>query len=129
MGPLDFYLPYLLNRAGARIATSFNDEVRPLGATLQIWRVLAALREQRRPAHGRSLRHDLDRGLDADAPGRQHGAEGPGGPPPRSPTMPAPSCSTSRRPAGASPSGILPIAERYEAVALAGFDGRGGGES
>ena len=46
MGPLDSYLPYLLNRAGARIATAFNDEVRPLGATLQIWRVLAALREQ-----------------------------------------------------------------------------------
>ena len=44
MGPLDSYLPYLLNRAGARIATAFNDEVRPLGATLQIWRVLARFR-------------------------------------------------------------------------------------
>src|SRR5690349_1301260 len=46
MGPLDSYLPYLLNRAGARIATSFGEAVRPLGATLQIWRVLAALRER-----------------------------------------------------------------------------------
>jgi DNA-binding MarR family transcriptional regulator len=46
MGPLDSYLPYLLNRAGARIATSFSEEVRPLGATLQMWRVLAALRER-----------------------------------------------------------------------------------
>ena len=46
MGPLDSYLPYLLNRAGARIATAFGEEVRPLGATLQIWRVLAALRER-----------------------------------------------------------------------------------
>jgi DNA-binding MarR family transcriptional regulator len=46
MGPLDSYLPYLLNRAGARIATAFGEEVRPLGATLQIWRVLAALREK-----------------------------------------------------------------------------------
>src|SRR4029453_1990923 len=46
MGPLDSYLPYLLNRAGARIATAFGEEVRPLGATLQMWRVLAALREQ-----------------------------------------------------------------------------------
>ncbi len=46
MGPLDNYLPYLLNRAGARIATAFGEEVRPLGATLQIWRVLAALREK-----------------------------------------------------------------------------------
>lgn len=45
MGPLDSYLPYLLNRAGARIATAFGEEVRPLGASLQTWRVLAALRE------------------------------------------------------------------------------------
>jgi len=46
MGPLDGYLPYLLNRAGTRIATAFAEEVRPLGATLQMWRVLAALRER-----------------------------------------------------------------------------------
>ena len=46
MGPLDSYLPYLLNRAGARIAASFAEEVRPLGATLQIWRVLVALRDK-----------------------------------------------------------------------------------
>ena len=46
MGPLDSYLPYLLNRAGARLAAAFDAEVRPLGATLQIWRVLAALRER-----------------------------------------------------------------------------------
>ena len=46
MGPLDSYLPYLLNRAGARIATAFGEEVRPLGASLQMWRVLAALRER-----------------------------------------------------------------------------------
>lgn len=46
MGPLDSYLPYLLNRAGARIATAFGEEVRPLGASLQMWRVLAALREK-----------------------------------------------------------------------------------
>lgn len=46
MGPLDSYLPYLLNRAGARIAAAFGEEMRPLGATLQIWRVLAALREK-----------------------------------------------------------------------------------
>ena len=46
MGPLDSYLPYLLNRAGARIATAFGEEMRPLGASLQMWRVLAALRER-----------------------------------------------------------------------------------
>jgi len=46
MGPLDGYLPYLLNRAGARIATAFNEEMRGLGTSLQDWRVLAALRER-----------------------------------------------------------------------------------
>ena len=46
MGPLEAYLPYLLNRAGARIADAFSRDVRPLGATLQMWRVLAALRER-----------------------------------------------------------------------------------
>jgi DNA-binding MarR family transcriptional regulator len=46
MRPLDFYVPYLLNRAGVRIATAFAEEMRPLGASLQIWRVLAALRER-----------------------------------------------------------------------------------
>lgn len=46
MGPLDGYLPYLLNRAGARLAASFEKDVQPLGASLQIWRVLAALRER-----------------------------------------------------------------------------------
>ena len=46
MGPLDSYLPYLLNRAGARIAAAFGEEMRPLGASLQMWRVLAALREK-----------------------------------------------------------------------------------
>ena len=46
LGPLNSYLPYLLNRAGARIATAFGEEVRPLGASLQSWRVLAALRER-----------------------------------------------------------------------------------
>jgi len=46
MTPLDSYLPYLLNRAGTRIAVAFGEEMRPLGASLQIWRVLAALRDR-----------------------------------------------------------------------------------
>lgn len=37
------YLPYLLNRAGSRIAASFSEAVREYGITLPIWRVLAAL--------------------------------------------------------------------------------------
>jgi len=45
MRDLADYLPYLVNRAGARMAVSFERDIRPLGATLQQWRVLAALRE------------------------------------------------------------------------------------
>lgn len=37
------YLPYLLNRAGARIATSFSRDVRHLDIALQEWRVIASL--------------------------------------------------------------------------------------
>jgi len=44
--PLDDYVPYLLNRAGARIAASFSEEVRPFGITLQMWRALAALTDR-----------------------------------------------------------------------------------
>jgi DNA-binding MarR family transcriptional regulator len=44
--PLDDYVPYLLNRAGARIAQAFSEEMRGLGTTLQAWRVLAALRDR-----------------------------------------------------------------------------------
>lgn len=46
MLPLDDYVPYLLNRAGARIAASFSDEVRPLDITLPMWRALAALTDR-----------------------------------------------------------------------------------
>ncbi|WP_178130293.1 MarR family winged helix-turn-helix transcriptional regulator [Reyranella sp. CPCC 100927] len=46
MLPLDNYVPYLLNRAGARIAQAFSEEMRALGTTLQAWRVLAALRDR-----------------------------------------------------------------------------------
>lgn len=45
--PSDFditrYLPYLVNRVGARLATAFSDAIRQHGITLQMWRVLAAL--------------------------------------------------------------------------------------
>ncbi len=37
------YLPYLLNRAGVRIASSFTEAIRSHGVTLPAWRVLAAL--------------------------------------------------------------------------------------
>jgi len=44
--PLDDYVPYLLNRAGARIAASFSEAVRPMGVTLPMWRALAALTDR-----------------------------------------------------------------------------------
>jgi DNA-binding MarR family transcriptional regulator len=45
MGEFDLtgYLPYLINRAGARIANAFTREARRHGINLQMWRVLAAL--------------------------------------------------------------------------------------
>jgi len=37
------YLPYLINRAGVRLREAFGAELEPFGITLQMWRVLAAL--------------------------------------------------------------------------------------
>ena len=121
MSPLDSYLPYLLNRAGARIATAFNDEVRPLGATLQIWRVLAALREQ----DGRRM-GDLSDTTSIEVSTLTRLVD----------NMEQKGLVARRRDSGdaraillhVAPAGrrltqrILPIAERYEAVALAGFN-------
>ena len=120
MGPLDSYLPYLLNRAGARIATAFNDEVRPLGATLQIWRVLAALREQDGRRMGdlsdttsievSTLTRLVDNMEKKGLVARQRDPED------------ARAVVLNVTPAGRRLTArILPIAERYEAVALAGF--------
>ena len=123
MGPLDSYLPYLLNRAGARIATAFGEEMRPLGASLQMWRVLAALREKDGRRMGdlsittsievstltRLVDNMEKKGLVAR---RRDGADS------RAVLL------------HVTPAGrrlirrILPIAERYEAVALRGFDAR-----
>ncbi len=121
MGPLEAYLPYLLNRAGVRIADAFSREIRPLGATLQMWRVLAALRELdgrrmgdlsattsievstlTRLVDGMEKRKLVARRRDrADARAIVLHATAAGR-------------SLTRR--------ILPIAERYEKVALQGFD-------
>ena len=48
MASLDLtdYLPYLLNRAGTRIATAFAEDARQHGLSLQMWRVLAALNQR-----------------------------------------------------------------------------------
>src|ERR1700741_3574348 len=117
MGPLDSYLPYLLNRAGARIASAFSEEVRPLGATLQIWRVLAALREQ----DGRRM-GDLSKTTSIEVSTLTRLGD----------NMEKDGLVTRRREADdaraislyVTPSGrrltqrIVPIAERYEAVAI-----------
>jgi DNA-binding MarR family transcriptional regulator len=121
VGPLETYLPYLLNRAGVRIADAFSKEIRPLGATLQMCRVLAALRELNGSRMGdlsettsievSTLTRLVDsmekkklvarRGDPADARAIVLHATAAGR-------------SLTRR--------ILPIAERYEKVALQGFD-------
>jgi DNA-binding MarR family transcriptional regulator len=48
------YLPYLINRAGARLAVAFECEIRRHGIVLQEWRVFAAL-----AAHGDQRLSDL----------------------------------------------------------------------
>jgi len=121
MGPLDSYLPYLLNRAGSRIATSFSERVRPLGATLQEWRVLAALREK----DGRRM-GDLSETTSIEVSTLTRLVD----------TMEKKGLVDRRRDGEdaravllhATPSGrrltrrILPIAEHYETAALAGFN-------
>lgn len=123
MGPLDSYLPYLLNRAGARIATAFGEEMRPLGASLQIWRVLAALRER----DGRRM-GDLSQTTSIEVSTLTRLVD----------NMEKTGLVERRRDGGdarvvalhVTAAGrrltrrILPIAERYEAVALKGFSGR-----
>lgn len=39
------FVPYLLNRAGVRIGLLFAREIEPLGVSLPMWRVMAALSE------------------------------------------------------------------------------------
>src|SRR5580765_3180806 len=117
MEPLDSYLPYLLNRAGSRIASAFGEEMRPLGASLQIWRVLAALREQ----DGRRM-GDLSRTTSIEVSTLTRLVD----------NMEKAGLVARRRDAGdtraiilhATPAGrrltqrLVPIAERYEQVAL-----------
>ncbi|MDP1910053.1 MAG: MarR family winged helix-turn-helix transcriptional regulator [Hyphomicrobium sp.] len=120
MGPLDGYLPYLLNRAGARIATAFSEEVRPLGATLQIWRVLAALHER----DGRRM-GDLRETTSIEVSTLTRlvdNMESKGLVSRRRDTADARAVTLHATPAGRRMTRIiLPIAERYEKVALEGF--------
>src|SRR5579859_2660374 len=54
MFDLGQYLPYLINRAGVRLAVNFAHELKPHGLGVQEWRVLAAL-----AAHGAQRLSDL----------------------------------------------------------------------
>ena len=120
MGPLDGYLPYLLNRAGARIAMAFSKEVRPLGATLQTWRVLAALRER----DGRRM-GDLSEPTSIEVATLTRlvdNMENEGLVARRRDAADARAVTLHATPAGRRMTRmILPIAERYEKVALLGF--------
>jgi DNA-binding MarR family transcriptional regulator len=120
MGPLDDYLPYLLNRAGARIATAFSEEVRPLGATLQTWRVLAALHER----DGRRM-GDLSETTSIEVSTLTRlvdGMEKKGLVARRRDAADARAVTLHATPAGRRMTRIiLPIAARYEKVALLGF--------
>ena len=123
MEPLENYLPYLLNRAGGRIAEAFGKEMRPLGATLQMWRVLAALRER----DGRRM-GDLAGTTSIEVSTLTRLVDG----------MEKKGLVIRRRAADDAraivlhvtaggrrlTNRILPIAERYERVALEGFDKR-----
>ena len=120
MGPLEQFLPYLLNRAGARIAAAFNAEMRQIGASLQVWRVLAALREK----DGRRM-GDLSETTSIEVSTLTRLVD----------NMEKDGLVVRRRDSGdaraialhVTASGrrltqrIVPIAERYEAVALKGF--------
>ena len=121
MGPLDGYLPYLLNRAGSRIALAFSEEVRPLGATLQIWRVLAALRER----DGRRM-GDLSETTSIEVSTLTRlvdGMEKKGLVARRRNDADARAVMLHATPAGRRlTQRLVPIAERYETVALAGFN-------
>lgn len=123
MLPLDDYVPYLLNRAGARIAASFSDEVRQLGITLQMWRALAALTDRdgltvgelssRTSIEISTLSRVLD-GLQRRKLVERRRAEVDG----RIVTLhlTAPGRTMTRR--------VVPIAERHERVAIAGMSTR-----
>jgi DNA-binding MarR family transcriptional regulator len=114
------YLPYLLNRAGSRIAASYSEVVRCHGITLPMWRVLAALREREPRTVGElaavtsievsTLSRVLD-GMERKGLVRRRRASGDG----RRVTL-------QRTAAGSSlTEKLVPLALRYEAVALGGL--------
>jgi MarR family transcriptional regulator, organic hydroperoxide resistance regulator len=121
MFDLGQYLPYLVNRAGVRLAVNFDRDIRAHGVAVQEWRVLAAL-----AAHGGQRLSDLAilTSIDLSTLSRLVGR------------METADLVTRSRAAGdkravlvaATARGarttraVLPIAERYERIALDGID-------
>lgn len=123
MLPLDDYLPYLLNRAGSRLAEAFSAVVRDYGITLPMWRVLAALHQKDGERVGRIAEltaievSTLSRLLDTmEARGlvvRRRSADD------------ARTVAVQRTAAGRELTAtIIPLALHYEAVALKGLSAR-----
>lgn len=120
MFDLGRYLPYLINRAGVRLAVSFGRQLRPRRVGIQEWRVLAAL-----GAHGSQRLSDLAAltSIDLSTLSRLVGRMGTAG------LVERTRVAGDRRevrvrlsPRGRrATQGIIPLARRYEKIALAGF--------
>jgi len=120
MFDLGRYLPYLINRAGVRLAVAFGRELKPHGVGVQEWRVLAAL-----AAHGAQRLSDLAAltSIDLSTLSRLVGRMVQGG------LVARGRVGGDRRevrvrltPRGRQTTrGIIPMARHYEKVALAGF--------
>jgi DNA-binding MarR family transcriptional regulator len=121
MFDLGQYLPYLINRAGVRLAVNFARDIAATGVAIQEWRVLAAL-----AAHGEQRLSDLAglTSIDLSTLSRLVGrmasaglvarARGNGDARERRVALTAKGRRTTRA--------ILPTARRYERLALAGLD-------
>ena len=115
------YLPYLINRTGVELAGAFSREIGHHGVTLQMWRVLAALH------HRDGLRISDLAGLTSIEIStlsrligkmERQGLATRG----RGPQADGRVVAVFLTPAGrAATRAILPVAQRYETVALAGF--------
>jgi MarR family transcriptional regulator, organic hydroperoxide resistance regulator len=118
---LSQFLPYLINRAGSRLAVNFGRQLKARGIVVQEWRVLAAL-----AAHGAQRLSDLAQltSIDLSTLSRLVGRMARGGLVERGRggngdkrevmvTLSAKGTRTTRA--------IIPAAQRYERVALRGL--------
>lgn len=120
MFDLGAFLPYLINRAGARLAVEFGRDIRRHGIGIQEWRVLAAL-----AAHGPQRLSDLATltSIDLSTLSRLVGRMSRGG------FLTRDRANGDRRELALTLSArgerttraIIPVAKRYERTALRGF--------